>query len=126
MAPDSFKVNTLAITLKGEHEDSHTVKMATEQEKPTLKSLMKASRDSNEELTSHINKKNVRYMSDICLIQSSLTKNVQSLSTLSEQVQETEARVGANEGNIMDRQSRINKMVKEISFLKEKANRSWR
>uniref|UniRef100_A0A087X5T4 L1 transposable element RRM domain-containing protein n=1 Tax=Poecilia formosa TaxID=48698 RepID=A0A087X5T4_POEFO len=84
------------------------------QDKPTLKSLMKAIRESKEELTGHINQKTEH-------IQQSLTKIEQSLSTLAEQVQEMETRIGANEDNLSDAQARILKMEKEITFLKEKS-----
>uniref|UniRef100_A0A3B3TI85 L1 transposable element RRM domain-containing protein n=1 Tax=Poecilia latipinna TaxID=48699 RepID=A0A3B3TI85_9TELE len=69
--------------------------MAADQDKPTLKSLMKAIRESKEELTGHINQKTEH-------IQQSLTKIEQSLSTLAEQVQEMETRIGANEDNLSD------------------------
>lgn len=89
--------------------------MAAEQEKLTLKSLMKAIRDSNDELTSHINKKTTD-------IQSSLTKIELSLSTLAEQVDEMQNRIGANEDNLRDTCARIEKMEKEIMFLKNKTD----
>ncbi len=85
--------------------------MAAEQEKLTLKSLMKAIRDSNDELTFHINK-----TTDI---QSSLTKIDLSLSTLAEQVDEMQNRIGANEDNLRDTCARIEK---EIIFLKDKTD----
>lgn len=88
--------------------------MVADQDKLTLKSLIKVICESKEELTGHINQKTHD-------IQQSLTKIEQSISTLVEQVQETETRIGANEDNLSDAQTRIGKMEKEIVFLKEKA-----
>uniref|UniRef100_A0A3Q2D0X9 L1 transposable element RRM domain-containing protein n=1 Tax=Cyprinodon variegatus TaxID=28743 RepID=A0A3Q2D0X9_CYPVA len=76
---------------------------------------MKAIRESKEELTGHINQKTNH-------IQHSLTKIEQSMSTLAEQVQEMETRIGANEDNLSNAQARILKMEKEITFLKEKSD----
>ena len=89
--------------------------MATDQDKPTLKSLMKAIRESKEELFGHINEKTGN-------IQQSLTKIEQLLSTLADQVQEMEIRIEANEDNLTDARTRIGKMEKEIAFLKEKTD----
>uniref|UniRef100_A0A667X2L4 L1 transposable element RRM domain-containing protein n=1 Tax=Myripristis murdjan TaxID=586833 RepID=A0A667X2L4_9TELE len=55
-------------------------------------------------------------------IQTSLSKIETSLSTLSEQVQELETRVGANEDNINEYCSRTEKLEKQVSFLKEKVD----
>ncbi|KAK7945536.1 hypothetical protein WMY93_001264 [Mugilogobius chulae] len=46
----------------------------------------------------------------------------QAVSTLSEQVQEMETRIGANEDNVTDALARISKMEKEIVFLREKSD----
>ena len=78
-------------------------------------SLLKASRESKEDLLAHIDKKTTD-------IQTSLTKIENSLSTLSEQVQELETRVGANEDNINEYCSRTEKLEKQLDFLKEKAD----
>uniref|UniRef100_A0A673NI37 L1 transposable element RRM domain-containing protein n=1 Tax=Sinocyclocheilus rhinocerous TaxID=307959 RepID=A0A673NI37_9TELE len=69
--------------------------MVPEQEKLTLKSLMKVICDSNDELTSHINKTTTD-------IQTSRTKIELSLSTLAEQIDEMQTRKGANEDNLKD------------------------
>ncbi|KAI4871494.1 hypothetical protein NFI96_028842, partial [Prochilodus magdalenae] len=77
--------------------------------------MMKAIRDSKEELTGHIDKKTDD-------IQQSLTKIEQSLLRLAEQVQEMEIRIEANEDNLTDARTRIGQMEKEIAFIKEKTD----
>uniref|UniRef100_A0AAV2MRT7 Uncharacterized protein n=1 Tax=Knipowitschia caucasica TaxID=637954 RepID=A0AAV2MRT7_KNICA len=85
--------------------------MAGEQEKPTLKSAMKAIRDSHNELSAKID----RNRTDL---QQSLAKIEQAQTTLFEQVQEMETRVGANEDNMVDAVTRITTMENEIKLLK--------
>uniref|UniRef100_A0A667XYD2 L1 transposable element RRM domain-containing protein n=1 Tax=Myripristis murdjan TaxID=586833 RepID=A0A667XYD2_9TELE len=78
-------------------------------------SLLKAIQESKEDLLKHMDKKTAD-------IQTSLSKIETSLSTLSEQVQELETRVGANEDNINEYCSRTEKLEKQVSFLKEKVD----
>lgn len=79
--------------------------MAADQEKLTLKSLLKAIRDSHDELSAKIDKNQAD-------LQTTLAKIEQSQSTLSEQVEEMETRIGANEDNVTDAQTRIAKLEK--------------
>lgn len=81
----------------------------------SLNKLLQAIQVIKEDLTKHIDKKTAD-------IQNTLTKIESSLSTLSEQVQEMETRVSANEDDIKETCDRIDKMEKLITLLKDKTD----
>uniref|UniRef100_A0A669E390 L1 transposable element RRM domain-containing protein n=1 Tax=Oreochromis niloticus TaxID=8128 RepID=A0A669E390_ORENI len=92
---------------------SATRNMADGKEELPINKLLNAIKETKEDLTNHIDKKTAD-------IQTTLTKIESSLNALSEQVEEMEARVSANEDDIKDAHNRVDKMDKLTTQLKDK------
>ena len=88
---------------------------AGESGKLSLEMVLSAIRESKEELSTQMNIKTTT-------IRSSLTKVETALSTLADQVEEMEGRISANEDNIRDATTHVEKLEKEVKFLKEKVD----
>lgn len=87
--------------------------MADGEEELPISKLLNAIKETKEELTKHIDKKTAD-------IQITLTKIESSLNTLSEQVEEMEARVSTNEDDIKEMHNRTDKVEKLTTQLKDK------
>lgn len=87
--------------------------MADGEKETTLSTLLQAIQETKDELTMHIDKKATD-------IQATLTKIEAFLSTLAEQVEEIESRVGANEDDIKETRDRNGEMEKLLTGVKDK------
>ena len=94
-------------------KQSLSIKAAGKDKSLSLETVMMAVRESKEDLSKQIDAKTTN-------IQNTLLKIETSLSTLSEQVEEMEGRIAANEDIVSDALKRLNKSEKELRYVKDK------
>ena len=87
--------------------------MAARKEKSVSHKTVMAIRESKDDLSWQIDAKTTNIQNTLMIIET-------SLSTLSEQVEEMEGRVAANEDNVSDALKRLNKTEKELRYVKDK------